>query len=155
VENAVSAWQTIDEGPTWMSALNAAEDKYGIPANLLARQCYQECHFRPDIISGATRSPAAAVGIMQLEPSSFPGQDIGKDPLADINRGANYLESLYHNFKDWQLALAAYDWGPGNVRKWLNYGGAFADMPKETRDYVSQICADVPVSGSLIDMQGE
>ncbi|MGH3574705.1 MAG: lytic transglycosylase domain-containing protein, partial [Pseudonocardiaceae bacterium] len=63
---------------------------------------------------------------------------------AQIEEAGNYLSTLYHQFGDWSLAVAAYNAGPGNVQK---YGG----IPPftETQNYVAQIIADVPaLSGS-------
>lgn len=141
-------WETEGEGPMYMGALNAAEMIYGIPTNLLARVAYEESHFRADIIDGSVKSPAGAVGIMQLLPQFFPGA--GVNPAADINTAAGYLAKLYADYKDWQLALAAYNWGPGNVQHWLNGDETFSAMPTETQNYVTQICADVPVTGELV-----
>jgi soluble lytic murein transglycosylase-like protein len=136
------------EGPIWVPVVNAAEVTYGIPSNLLARIAYQESHFRRDIIDGTTKSAAGAVGIMQLLPQFFPGA--GADPTADINTAGGYLAKLYKDFTDWQLALAAYNWGPGSVQNWLNRSEPFSAMPTETQDYVVQITADVPVQGALV-----
>jgi soluble lytic murein transglycosylase-like protein len=66
------SWQTEGEGQTWMPVLNAIEDKYAIPTNLLARIAYQESHFRRNIIDGTTKLTAGAVVIMQLLPQFFP-----------------------------------------------------------------------------------
>lgn len=140
------SWQTEGEGPKYMPLLNAAEDRYAIPPMLLARLSYEECHFREDIISGAVKSPAGAVGIMQLEPEYF--ANAGKDPVADIDTGGAYLANLHQRFKDWQLACAAYDWGPGNVDEYIK---GYRQLPSETTKYVTQIFADVPVQGSILN----
>jgi len=150
-ENAGNAmgltnWETTGEGATYVPICNAVESALGIPSNLLARMAYQESHFRQDIISGATVSAAGAVGIMQLEPQYFPGA--GKSPSADIQTAGEYLVSLYNEFGDWQVAVAAYDWGPGNMKKYL--AGTLSPMPSETQNYVTGVFADVPISGSLI-----
>lgn len=144
-------WQSENDGPEWMPTLNATEVKYGIPHDLLGRIAYQESHFRPDIISGATRSAAGAVGIMQLLPQYFPGA--GDNPANDIERAGQFLGSLYRRFGDWQVAVAAYNWGGGNVHHEFTVDAdtyVLADMPKETRNYVTQIAADVPIPGVLV-----
>ena len=142
--------------PTWLvaatpylSALNDAEATYHIPHNLLARIAWQESHFRPDIIAGAVKSPAGAVGIMQLMPNYFP--DAGQSVLADINTAARLLTTLFQRFKDWQLAVAAYNWGGGNVHHEMADDGGIAGMPTETQNYVNEVFADVPVAGSLVE----
>jgi soluble lytic murein transglycosylase-like protein len=144
-------WKYQGDGPKWIPVLNATEDKYAIPTDLLARVAYQESRFRPDIISGATCSAAGCVGIMQLNPEYYP--NAGKDPKADIDQAGQLLESLHQRFSDWQVALAAYNWGGGNVHhQWVSDGSKYVltDLPQETQNYVTQICADVPVPGSLI-----
>lgn len=141
----------LNAGAPYIDALHAAEDAYALPRNLLARIAFEESHFRSDIVSGAVKSPAGAVGIMQLLPRFFPGA--GTSIVADINTAGRYLANLHQRFADWQLSLAAYNWGPGNVDKCLKYGGTLDSMPTETQNYVTQICADVWVAGSLIQKE--
>lgn len=129
-------------GVKWMAVLNAAEKQYGIPEDLLARQCYQESHFNT-----LARNPSGAIGLMQLLPKYFPGA--GEDPAKDILTAAKYMQSLYKRFSDWQLALAAYDWGPSALAKWIKDGRKLSLLPKETHDYVTEIITDIPVEGSL------
>lgn len=123
----------------YRSAFAAAEQKYGLPAGLIARMAYQESRCRADIISGQTVSPAGAVGIMQIVPRWHPGVN-PLDPYASIDYAARYMSQLYRQFGDWKKALAAYNWGPNNVR---TYG--MERMPLETRNYVAQISADVGI----------
>ncbi len=149
-ENALTSvgavdWRQVGEGPTYVPYLNTTEAQYGIPPDLLARIAYQESHFRSDIISGATTSPAGAIGIMQLMPRYFPGA--GENPIQDIATAGQYLAQLYQQFQDWQLAVAAYNDGPGNVTAVLN---GTKTLPLETQNYVAGVFADVPVQGSLI-----
>lgn len=137
-------WKNVGEGPTWVPLLNQVEGQYGLPADLLARVAYQESSFREGVIRGTTASSAGALGIMQLEPAYFssvraavPFSD--SDVRAQIDQAAQNLSSLYNEFGDWSLALAAYNAGAGNVKK---YGG----VPPftETQNYVADITADVP-----------
>ena len=149
--NATSNWMSAEDASKWIPVANDIEQKYGIPENLLARLLYQESHYRADIISGVTKSSAGAVGIAQLLPRFFPGA--GADPAQDIDTAGNYLSHLFNRFHDWQIALAAYNWGPGNVMKALVANPPtmlIAALPQETRNYVTQICSDVPESGSII-----
>lgn len=60
----------------------------------------------------------------------------------------NFLSDLYDQFDDWTLALAAYNCGPGNVRKAIRRSGGEKDfwkikrfLPKETRNYVPKFVA--------------
>ena len=130
-------WLQNKNTPKYLPLLNAAEDQFGIPHNLLARQAYEESHFRDDIVSGATISSAGAQGIMQLIPAYYPGVnplDVG----AAINAAAQSMVNYFNQFGSWRLALAAYNAGPGNVQK---YGGIppFAD----TQSYVNDIMTDL------------
>jgi Transglycosylase SLT domain len=140
-------WRQGANAAKWIPVITTAEILNVIPKGLSARQCYQESRFDPN-----ARNPASgAIGLFQLLPQYFPGA--GRDPAKDIGTASDYLRSLHKRFSDWQLALAAYDWGPGSVDKWQKSGGTFATMPKETQDYVSQIVADVPVEGVLCKIQ--
>jgi soluble lytic murein transglycosylase-like protein len=148
VSTGVTDWRSVGEGPTYLPYLNTTEAQYAIPTDLLARIAYQESHFRADIISGATKSPAGAVGIMQLMPQYFPGA--GENPMADIATAGQYLAKLYQQFGDWQVAVAAYNDGPGNLAKYE--AGTLTTLPLETQNYVADVFADVPVQGSLIQV---
>jgi len=136
----IASWKRAGDAALYLPALAAAESDWGIPQDLLARMAYEESHFRPDIISGATASPAGAQGIMQIVPAYHP--DVNPlDPFAAITYAAQYLAQLYNQFGSWQLAVAAYNAGPGNVQK---YNG----IPPftETQNYVRDIFADVQVA---------
>lgn len=129
-----------DAGAAYLPLLHATETHYGIPADLLARMAYQESRWRNDIITGAKVSPAGAVGIMQMLPQYFPDVDL-TNPAQSIEAGGAYLKGLYNRFGTWELAVAAYNAGPGNVHK---YKGVppFA----ETMAYVKDVFGDVPVA---------
>lgn len=116
-----------------------AEAQNGIPPNMLARLLYQESRYREDIITGKTRSPVGALGIAQFMPAT--AREMGIDPLNPpqaINGAARYLARLYDKFGNWTEALAAYNWGSGNVQR-----KGLANAPTETRNYFVQILADV------------
>lgn len=137
----VSSW-TRPAGEKYRPLFNAAEKKYGIPPGLLFRQAYQESRFREDIISGKVRSSAGATGIMQIIPRLHPevGEAGALDPARAIPYAGKILAAWKKQFGSWELALAAYNAGPGNVSK-------YKGIPpfKETRDYVSQITSDINV----------
>ena len=141
IAGTVSSWFN-SSGEKYRPLFDAAETKYGIPHGLLFRQAYQESRFRDDIITGKVRSSAGAVGIMQIIPRWHPeiGEVGALDPTKAVPYAAKYLSQLKKQFGSWELALAAYNWGPGNVSKYS------ADRwPLETRNYVSQITADINV----------
>lgn len=132
-----------DKGTKWLDMLHKAEWGYGIPEDLLCRQCYEESRFNEN----ARNKDSGAVGLMQLLPKFFPGA--GMDPARDIKTAANYMMSLEKRFGDWQMALAGYNWGPGNLTKWEHGGSQWAKLPRETRNYLIQILTDVPIQGVI------
>lgn len=119
--------------------IEAAENQYSIPQGLLGRLLYQESRYRSDIILGEKKSAVGALGIAQFMPAT--AAEVGIDPLNPVQAiygAAKYLRRQFDSFGDWRLALAAYNAGPGNVRK---YGG----VPPfdETQKYVAEISSDV------------
>lgn len=136
-------WQKVvnrPENARYVALLNAAETSYGIPPNLLVRLAYQECRFREDIITGRVVSPAGAVGIMQIVPRWHPDVNPLVPELA-IDYAGKFLSGLYRQFGTWELALQAYNWGSGNLQKYLN--NQVATLPRETQNYSNQILADL------------
>lgn len=137
-------WTPPATAKLYLADIMAAEYSHNMPKYLLARLLYQESHFRADIISGKTTSGAGAVGIAQIVPRWHP--DV--DPLnvkESIEYAADYLTSLKNQFGDWKTALAAYNWGQGNVNNAMKKNGYkwLASAPTETQNYVSQIWGDV------------
>lgn len=123
----------------YADAIALAEDANGIPRDMLARLLYQESRYREDIITGKTRSPVGAMGIAQFMPATAKEMGVNPlDPLQAIEGAAKYLARLYRMFGNWTEALAAYNWGAGNVRR-----QGLVNAPKETRNYYVQILADV------------
>lgn len=123
----------------YAAAIDSAERQNGLPTDMLARLLYQESRYRADIITGATKSPVGALGIAQFMPATAAEMGIDPlDPVQAIHAAGRYLASLYRRFGTWSQALAAYNWGQGNVaRKGLTVA------PKETSDYFTNILADV------------
>jgi len=110
-------------------AVRIAEQE-GVDPDLFLRLVQQESAFKPTAVS-----PKGAMGLAQLMPGT--ARDLGvdpSDPIQNLTGGARYLRQQMDTFQDPQLALAAYNAGPGNVRK---YGG----IPpfQETQNYVSRI----------------
>ncbi len=132
-------WKPPKTADPYLSEIQKAEKANNLPDNLLARVLYQESRYRQDIITGELKSSAGAVGIAQIVPRWHPNVN-PLDPVESIHYAAGYLRSLYKRFGNWPEALAAYNWGQGNVsRKGL------AAAPLETRNYYAQILADVVV----------
>lgn len=74
--------------------------------------------------------------------------DERRDPEKATDAACRYLKMLYDQFDDWQLALAAYNCGPGNVRKAKrraaqknSFWNIYWHLPRETRSYVPQFIA--------------
>lgn len=128
----------VDRAAPYVADIAAAEREYGIPDNILAKVIYQESRFRPDIITGKTKSSAGALGIAQFMPAT--AKDLGLDPLnpsQSIDKAGAYLAALYREFDDWSKAVAAYNWGAGNVaRKGLK------SAPTETVNYVKAVTGE-------------
>lgn len=141
----MSANWKVNEYPKYADAIASAERQYNIPTDLLARLLYQESRFRTDIITGLNRSPVGAVGIAQFMPGTAAQLGVDRlDPVSSIYGAAKYLKQMYDKFNNWTYALMAYNWGPGNVSKWLQ--GTITTVPQETQTYWSAITADVPVA---------
>lgn len=83
---------------------------------------------------------------MKLGVSSY--VDERSDPIKSTKAACNYLNRLYKMYKDWDLALAAYNSGPGNVNKairrsggYRNYWNIRRNLPRETAGYVPAFLA--------------
>ena len=82
-----------------------------------------------------------------LQVSSY--VDERQDPVKSVQAACKYLESLYRTFNDWDLALAAYNSGPGNVNKAIRRSGGYRNywnirpfLPRETAGYLPAFYAN-------------
>ena len=107
-------------------------------------------------------SRAGAYGIWQFMPDTAREyglrvdwwMDERADPELSTRAAATYLRDLYRMFDDWSLALAAYNCGPGRVRRTLQQSGATSFwelldnglLPKETRGYVPTFFATLLIA---------
>ena len=119
--------------------------RYGVDPNLALAVARRESGFNPKAVS-----PAGAIGVMQLMPGTAAqyGAD-PSDPAQNIDAGVRYLRDLLNRYGDVAQALAAYNWGPGNVDKAIaRYGNAWLNAaPPETQAYVAAIAGVQPASG--------
>lgn len=141
-----SAWIPPAAALPYLAAIRTAEKANGIPNDLLTRLLDQESKFRADIIEGRVSSRVGARGIAQVMPATAasPGYGVpplrnALDPWESIAWAAQYLAALRRRFGNWSQALAAYNFGPGNVI-------AGKTWPTETRNYVASITRDIPVA---------
>jgi hypothetical protein len=112
--------------------INAAAQKYGLDAQLLAAVAAAESNFDARAVSRKN-----AQGVMQLLPETSMRLAVENpfDPAQSIDAGARYLKELLDRFHgDVRLALAAYNAGPERVDQ-------FGGVPpyRETQDYVAKI----------------
>ncbi len=115
--------------------IQAASQKYNVPAGLIEAVIQQESGFNPNAQSGA-----GAGGLMQLMPSTASGLGVTNvyDPAQSIDGGTHYLRDQLDRFGgNVQLALAAYNAGPGAVAQ---YGGV--PPYSETQSYVTDVLAN-------------
>jgi membrane-bound lytic murein transglycosylase D len=97
-------------------------------------------------------SPAGAAGLFQLMPDtakrfglSLWPRDQRYQPEPSATAAAQYLKYLHDRFKDWRLALAAYNAGEGTVQRLLdryktdNYDAIALHLPAETQMYVPRV----------------
>ncbi len=116
----------------WRHVVDREAERYGLDPKLVRAIIYVESAENPVAVS-----PKGAQGLMQLMPGT--AEEVGVDhplrPRDNIRGGVGYLAGLVHDFDgQLELALAAYNAGPGAVRK---YGG----IPpyRETQNYVKKV----------------
>ncbi|MGY5845952.1 LysM peptidoglycan-binding domain-containing protein [Salegentibacter sp. HM20] len=128
----------------------AEMDKYDIPLEMKYLAIVESA------LNPRARSRVGATGIWQfmfatgkmhgLDVSSY--VDERMDPMLATEAAAKYLSSLYKTFGDWDLALASYNSGPGNVSKAIRRSGGSTNywhlrrfLPRETAGYVPAFLA--------------
>lgn len=128
----------------------AALNKYDLPKELKYLSVI-ESGLRPQV-----KSPAGALGLWQfmygtgkmygLKDNSY--MDERMDPVKSTDAACRYLKKLYDIYGDWNLALAAYNAGPGNINKAIRRSGGKRTyweirpfLPRETQGYVPNFIA--------------
>jgi cell wall-associated NlpC family hydrolase len=123
---------SLPSGVPFAGLFTAASAKYGVPATLLAAVAKQESGYDPQAVS-----PAGARGLMQIMPGTARGLGVNPDvPAQAVDGAARLLRDLIDEFDRVDLALAAYNAGPGAVHR---YDG----IPPyaETQRYVPAVLA--------------
>ncbi len=111
--------------------IGRAAGECGLDPNLVRAVIQVESGFRPDAVS-----PRGAKGLMQLMPAT--ARELGVkdpfDPEENIRAGSRYLKGLLDRYDgDRDLALAAYNWGMGNVERNPDR------LPRETLNYIARV----------------
>jgi hypothetical protein len=113
------------------AAIRDAAKAHGVDQALVRSVIKAESGFNPN-----STSPRGAMGLMQLMPETARelGVQNSYDPVENVQAGTRYLKMLLNRYDgDVSLALAAYNWGMGNLER------RPAQMPAETRRYVEQV----------------
>ena len=101
------------------------------------------------------KSPVGAVGLWQFMPPTAGDLRLKRDEWVDermhpekaTEAACKHLRYLYGEFHDWELVLAAYNWGAGNMRRVMrktgkkNFWDLYPNLPAETRNYVPTFTA--------------
>jgi membrane-bound lytic murein transglycosylase D len=155
--------------PDYLQRMSERSSKYlyHIVEELEARKMPTELALLPFIESAFNPqavSSARASGMWQFMPKTGKSFDLKQNAFRDDRRDVqastraalDYLERLHKMFGDWHLALAAYNWGEGNVgkaiarnkRAGLPTGYTDLNMPMETRMYVPKLQAMKNIVGN-------
>ena len=97
----------------WLGPIEDAARRHGVDPRLLTALVWTESAFRVDAVS-----PAGAIGLGQLMPGTAAGMGVDPhDPIQNIEGAATYISQQLRSFGEIDLALAAYNAGPGRVVK--------------------------------------
>lgn len=152
--------RTIQRGSRYLFHVVEALEKRGMPTDL-ALLPFIESAFNPQAVSSAKAS-----GMWQFMPATGRDFNLKQSMFKDDRRGVldsteaalDYLQRLYNMFGDWQLALAAYNWGEGSVQRAIkrqqamglpiDFDSLSARMPAETKNYVPKLQAVKNIIGN-------
>ncbi len=145
--------RTVERGSRYLFHVVEELEKRGMPTEL-ALLPFIESAFNPQAMSTAKAS-----GMWQFMAATGRDFNLKQNMFKDDRRGVidstdaalTYLERLYGMFGDWQLALAAYNWGEGSVQRAIkkqqalglpiDFESLSAQMPNETRNYLPKLQA--------------
>lgn len=146
----------VKHSPRQLAALQRkAEYYFPIFENILAKHDlpYELCYMPviESALNPQARSHMGATGLWQFMPATGKkyGLEINSlvdermDPIRSTEAACLFLKNLYGIFQDWNLVIAAYNCGPGNVNKAIHRAGGKRDfwsiypfLPRETRGYL-------------------
>ena len=117
-----------------------AARRHGLDPELFRRQIMVESGGN----ANAVNRRSGATGLGQLMPGTAAGLGVtdARDPQQNLNASATYMQQMLAKFGSYPQALAAYNWGPGNLGK---AGGNVAVAPAETQGYLRKILGGGPV----------
>lgn len=120
---------------TLLENADMVADEFGLDRNIFRALISAESGWNPNSVS-----PKGAQGLTQLMPSTARALGVLDpfDPIQNLRGGAKYLRHLLDEFGTYELALAAYNAGPGAVKR---YGG-IPPYP-ETQNYIRKILSEV------------
>ncbi|MHB0671040.1 lytic transglycosylase domain-containing protein [Roseomonas mucosa] len=126
----------------WAAYIDEASRRFGVPADWVRAVMLQESGGRTHLGGVPITSPAGAMGLMQVMPTTFAEMrtryGLGADPYdprTNILAGTAYLREMYDRYGSRHF-LAAYNAGPGRVDAWLR---GRSTLPAETRDYTTAL----------------
>lgn len=111
--------------------ISRASQKHGVDAGLIKAVIKAESNFNPQAVSHA-----GARGLMQLMPATARSLGVADsfDPEQNIMAGTRFLKDMLQRYNgNVDSALAAYNWGPGNVDRRSDR------LPRETREYLARV----------------
>jgi membrane-bound lytic murein transglycosylase D len=139
----------MEKMPLFFPLFEKTLQKHGLPVELKYLSMI-ESGLNPKVISRAR-----AGGLWQFMPAT--GREFGLyqdsyiderfEPVKATEAACRYLKQLYNIFGDWELALASYNTGPGNIKRAMRrsrgttFWTIYSALPKETRSYVPQYVA--------------
>jgi TP901 family phage tail tape measure protein len=140
----------VDVTGYWQQQAAAAAKAAGLDQFLFLSQIQQESGFAPDVISGARRSSAGAMGIAQIMPGTAKAWGVDPlDPVAALAAAATNMKKYIDDYMketggdpttSTKMALAAYNAGPGNVARYGLSGVMDPSFAKgQTKDYIELI----------------
>jgi soluble lytic murein transglycosylase-like protein len=129
------------------SMIAAAAQDAGVPVQIALAVAQREsgmCHWwaSGQVMIGSS----GEVGVMQVMPATAPGADL-YDVAQNIRAGVGYLAQLYRQFGSWDLAAAAYNWGPARV---ADYVAGRRQLPGSVQAYARAVAgggADISSAG--------